>query len=81
MNGSIRWLNAFERASREVNDGWTTGDIEGEVRRLAQVFEVVWARLEDADGKVWFVEPRGDKVVWFPLRHHKDSRPVKDGTW
>ena len=81
MNGSIRWLNAFECASRDVTDSWDLADITGEIRRLAQVFEVVWARLEDADGKVWFVEPRGDKVVWFPLRHHKDSRPVKDGNW
>lgn len=75
MKGSISWLNAFERASREVNDGWTTGDIEGEIRRLSQAFEVVWARLTDSTGKVWFVEPCGDKVVWEVLR------PVKDGIW
>ena len=75
MKGSISWLNSVERASREVDDGWTTGDITGEIRRLAEKYEVVWARLEDADGKVWAVEPHGGKVVWEVLR------PVKDGIW
>lgn len=75
MKGSISWLNSIERASREVNDGWDLADIEGEIRRLAEKYELVWGRITDSTGTVWFVEPNGDKVVWEALR------PVKDGIW
>ena len=81
MNGSIRWVNSVETASRDVTDSWDLADITGEIWRLSQKYEVVWARLTDSTGKVWFVESNGGKVVWIPLRHDKDSRPVKDGIW
>lgn len=77
LSGRIYWLTSTGRESRDVK-GWDIPDVIGEVKRLAESFEVVWADVTmkpaDGSGRVRAaVDVDASGVTW--------RRMVTDGMW
>ena len=78
LSGRIYWLTSTGREFREVDAGWDAADVIGEVKRLAESFEVVWADVTmkpaDGSGRVRAaVDVDASGITW--------RRMVTDGMW